>query len=79
VVIDRNEERVEKASNAGMLAFSADATHDKSLREAAILRAKVLIAALASDADNLFIILSTKTRNPRKPGKSCAAPEPTLS
>jgi Trk K+ transport system NAD-binding subunit len=35
-----------------MLAFSADATHDKSLREAGILRAKGLIAALASDASN---------------------------
>jgi Trk K+ transport system NAD-binding subunit len=40
VVIDRNEQRGEKASNAGMLAFSADATHDKSLQEAGILRAK---------------------------------------
>jgi voltage-gated potassium channel len=69
VVIDRNEQRVEKASNAGMLAFSADATHDESLREAGIPGAKGLIAALTSDVDNLFIILSAKTLNPAESGE----------
>jgi len=47
-----------------MLAVVADATHDDSLREAGVLRAKGLIAALPSDAENLFIILSAKTLNP---------------
>ena len=65
VVLDRNEQRVANAANAGMLAFTADATHDDSLREAGVLRAKGLIAALASDADNLFIILSAKALNSR--------------
>jgi voltage-gated potassium channel len=32
-------------------------------------RAKGLIATLASDADNLFFILSAKTLNPRTPGE----------
>jgi voltage-gated potassium channel len=50
--------------HAGMLAVVADATQDDSLREAGVLRAKGLIAALASDADNLFIILSAKALNP---------------
>jgi voltage-gated potassium channel len=65
LVIDRNEQRVATAVNAGMLAIVADATQDDSLREAAVLRARGLIAALPSDAENLFIILSAKTLNPK--------------
>jgi voltage-gated potassium channel len=64
LVIDRSEQRVARATDAGMLAIVADATHDDSLREAGVLRAKGLIAALPSDAENLFIILSAKTLNP---------------
>ena len=64
LVIDRNEQRVQKASAAGMLAIVADATQDDSLRQAGVLRARGLIAALPSDAENLFIILSAKTLNP---------------
>lgn len=64
VVIDRSEQRVAKAESAGMLAVVADATQDESLRAVGVLRAKGLIAALPSDAENLFIILSAKTLNP---------------
>jgi voltage-gated potassium channel len=64
LVIDRDEERIGKAASAGMLAMAADATRDESLRQAGVLRAKGLIAALPSDAENLFIILSAKTLNP---------------
>lgn len=65
LVIDRNDDRVAKAMHAGMLAVVADATQDESLREAGVLRAKGLIAALPSDAENLFVILSAKTLNPQ--------------
>ena len=65
LVIDRNEQRAAKAESAGMLAIVADATQDDCLRDAGVLRAKGLIAALPSDAENLFIILSAKTLNPR--------------
>jgi voltage-gated potassium channel len=65
LVIDRNEQRVAKAENAGMLSVVADATQDDSLRAAGVLNAKGLIAALPSDAENLFIILSAKSLNPR--------------
>lgn len=65
VVIDRSEQRVERATAAGMLALHADATRDESLREAGVERARGFIAALATDADNLFVILSAKTLNPR--------------
>jgi len=64
VVIDNNDERVERAIKAGMLAVLADASRDETLRDVGIARAKGLIATLASDADNLFVILSAKTLNP---------------
>jgi len=65
VVIERNEQRVAKATEAGLLALVADATQDDSLRDAGVLRAKGLVAALPSDAENLFIILSAKALNPQ--------------
>ncbi len=65
VVVDRSEEPAERAMRAGMLAVVADATRDESLREVGVTQARGLIAALPSDAENLFIILSAKTLNPK--------------
>jgi len=64
LIVDNNEERVEGAIHAGMLAVLADATSDETLRDAGIMRAKGLIATLQSDADNLFVILSAKALKP---------------
>ena len=64
LVVDKNEDRVEWAMKAGMLAVLADATDDETLRDAGVLRAKGLIATLQSDADNLFVILSAKALKP---------------
>jgi voltage-gated potassium channel len=63
VIVDHNEEKVERAIKDGMLAVLADASRDEVLREVGIDRAKGLIATLASDADNLFLILSARTLN----------------
>lgn len=63
VVVDNNEEKVERAIKEGMLAVFADASRDDVLREVGIARAKGLIATLASDADNLFLILTARTLN----------------
>jgi voltage-gated potassium channel len=65
LVIDRSEERAERATRAGILTLRADSTRDETLREAGIMRARGLIAALATDADNLFVLLSAKSLNPR--------------
>jgi len=65
VVVDTNPDRVEAAMTAGMLAANADATRDESLRLLGIDRARGLVAALATDADNLFVMLSAKGLNPR--------------
>jgi voltage-gated potassium channel len=50
--------------HAGMLAVAADSTHDETLRLVGIERARGLVAALATDADNLFVLLSAKGINP---------------
>jgi len=65
VIVDRDPERVEKAMMAGMLAVAADSTRDETLRAVSVERARGLISALATDADNLFVILSAKNLNPR--------------
>ncbi len=65
LVIDRNPERIERAVRAGMLALNGDSTRDQTLEEAGVARARGLIAALATDADNVFVILSAKNMNPR--------------
>jgi voltage-gated potassium channel len=64
VVVDQNDDRVERAMKSGMLAVAADATRDETLRDVGIARARGLIATLGSDADNLFVILSAKALNP---------------
>src|SRR4051812_10705374 len=64
VVVDINPERVERAMMAGVLAANADSTRDETLREVGIEKARGLVAALATDADNLFVLLSAKGLNP---------------
>src|SRR5207249_3208732 len=63
VVVDKNDERVEQAMQAGMLAVVADASRDETLLDLGIDKARGLVATLASDADNLFVILTAKTLN----------------
>jgi voltage-gated potassium channel len=64
VVVDRDPDRVERAMMSGMLAVNADSTRDETLRQVGIDRARGLVAALATDADNLFVLLSAKGLNP---------------
>lgn len=65
VVVEAEADRVESAMMSGLLAVAADATRDEALRGVGIMRARGLISALATDADNLFVIISAKTLNPR--------------
>lgn len=64
VVVDNDEDRVERAMKEGMLGVLADASRDETLRDVGIGRARGLIATLSSDADNLFLILTAKSLNP---------------
>ena len=65
VVIDRREERVEWAMRSGYLACLGDSTRDETLKDVQIHTAAGLIAALATDADNLFVVISAKSLNSR--------------
>ena len=64
IVTDIDPERVQRAMLAGMIAVNADATRDQTLYDVGIMRARGLVSALSSDADNLFTILSAKGLNP---------------
>jgi voltage-gated potassium channel len=75
VVVDINPDRVERAMTAGMLAVAADSTRDETLREVGVERARGLVAALATDADNLFVLLSAKGLNPKIYAAARAAEE----
>jgi voltage-gated potassium channel len=65
VVVDSSPQRADMALQAGMLALVADATRDEVLCAAGVERARGLVAALATDADNLFVLLSAKGLNPK--------------
>jgi voltage-gated potassium channel len=65
VVTDLDPERVEHAMMSGILAVNADATSDQTLHDVGIMRARGLVSALSTDADNLFVILSAKGLNPK--------------
>ena len=75
VVVDIDDDRVERAIAAGMLAVAADSTRDETLRAVGVAHAKGLVCALATDADNLFVLLSAKFLNPQIYVASRAAEE----
>jgi len=64
VVIDPDQEVVAAATQQGHLCLHGDATSDDMLKDAGILRARGLVAATGSDADNLFISLSARELKP---------------
>ncbi len=65
VAVDLDIESVQAAQLLGYMALQADATLDESLLKAKIERAICLVAALPSDAENLYTVLSAKTLNPQ--------------
>lgn len=64
VVIDNNEDAVERARRRNIPLLVGDGTSDEILREAGIERASCLLAASDSDAGNTFIALTAKALNP---------------
>ena len=67
VVIDRNQDHVQRISEAmmkgEMLFVHGDATEDQVLMLAGIDRARGVVAALTHDKDNLFVTLSARSLN----------------
>ncbi|HJQ73979.1 MAG TPA: potassium channel protein [Gaiellaceae bacterium] len=64
LVLDFHEDAVEAAKDDGALLVEGDATHDENLRRAGLERARGLVAASDSDADNLYVVLSARTARP---------------
>jgi voltage-gated potassium channel len=64
VVVDRESERVQAALEAGFLAVEADASSEEVLRRLGILHARGLVAAVGTDAENVYTVLSARLLRP---------------
>ncbi|MGB3204243.1 MAG: potassium channel protein [Crinalium sp.] len=64
VAIDFESHQIQEAQELGYIAVQGDATLDETLIKVGIQRALCLVAALPSDAENLYTLLSAKTLNP---------------
>ncbi len=65
VVIEKDPERVRELQDMGALTVTGDATDEKVLLDAGILRARSVITALPEDAGNVFITITCKDLNPK--------------
>ena len=65
VVVDQDAAALRHAANDSFLAVEGDASEDDVLRAAGIERAQGLVAALSTDADNVYVVLSAREINPQ--------------
>ncbi len=64
VVVERDPQRMQEALDAGYLAVEADASRDDVLRRVRIDRARGLIAAVSTDAENVYAVLTARLMRP---------------
>ena len=64
VVVDRDTERVRAATEDGALAVAADASREEVLKRVGVERARGLIAAVGTDAENVYAVLSARVMRP---------------
>lgn len=64
VIIESSRSRIDKARKEGYLFVEGRATDEEILKEAGIERAKGLVAAIGTDAENVFIVLSARSISP---------------
>jgi voltage-gated potassium channel len=64
VVIDRSAERVHEIIAGGGIAVEADASREDVLLRVGIHRARGLIAAVSTDAENVYTVLSARVLRP---------------
>ena len=64
VIVDQAADRVADARELGWLTLQGEATDESVLRDAGVLRARVLATVLPNDAANVFITLSARNMNP---------------
>jgi len=64
VVVERNHDRFQAAIDDGALAIEADASREEVLKRVGIDRARGLIAAVGTDAENVYAVLSARVLRP---------------
>lgn len=64
VVIERDPARLQAAMMDGLLAVQADASHEDVLKRVGIEKARGLIAAVGTDAENVYTVLSARVLRP---------------
>ncbi len=64
VIIEANTAAFDRARESGCLALHGSATEDELLLQAGITRARGIVCAVDSDADNIVITLSARELNP---------------
>jgi len=65
IIIERTEDRLTQARNAGFLCHAGDATEEEVLIAAGIERANYVVTVTPNDAANVFITLSARALNPK--------------
>lgn len=63
VVVDQTPEAIAAAGEAGLLYVAGDAQEEDVLEQAGVGRAESLVAALTTDAENVFVTLSARSAN----------------
>ena len=79
VVIEKDEQVVQKYQNDATLFVTGNANEDEVLAAAGINRASCLISALPNDSDNVFVVLSARQISPDIRIISRASQETTYS
>ena len=64
VVIDVKEDSLQRAENDGYLVIHGDGATEEVLRAAGVERAKGLVSAIDSDAQNVYVTLTARSLNP---------------
>lgn len=64
VIIERNPDRMHVAMDQGFLVVEADASNEDVLRRVRIDRARGFVAAVSTDAENVYAVLSARLLKP---------------
>jgi voltage-gated potassium channel len=65
VVVDNNPDMVGVMQEDGVLFIAGDATEESTLLKAGIEKARGLVSALATDTNNVFLVLTARQLNPQ--------------
>jgi voltage-gated potassium channel len=64
IVVERDTERAREANERGWLVVEADASQDEVLQRVGVARARGLIAAVGTDAENVYTVLTARVVRP---------------